>query len=148
MNMGTAVAAASSRRNSRGLTLIEILLILAILGILMALAFPGLSAYIQQLRFQEGVRTFSESLLRARDTATNTSAAVRFEANGGTITWVDVVAGNTLGSASLPNGVTVASNVQVVLSGRGLPPGQVQFPLTNGTLETTVWLLPTGAILR
>ena|SRR5690554_1609573 len=137
-------------RRERGLTLIEILLILAVLGILLAIAAPNLNAYLQHLRFQEGVRTLSESVLTARDTATSQSIAVRIQAAGDQLTWHDASAGTQLGRITLPNGVTVLNTVSVNLSGRGLPPGQTVFRMASndGSRTSDVYLLPTGAILR
>ncbi len=137
-------------RRERGLTLIEILLILAVLGILLAIAAPNLNAYLQHLRFQEGVRTLSENVLSARDTATSQSIAVRIQAAGDQLTWRDAATGTQLGRITLPHGVTVVNSVSVDLSGRGLPPGQTIFAMasSDGSRTSDVYLLPTGAILR
>ncbi len=126
--------------------MIEVLIVIGILGILIAIAAPNLTGYIQQLRFNEGVRTFSESLLQARDSATRSSLTVRFVATGDTVRWFD---GDVqLGSARLPNGTAVEGTTTVELSGRGLPMGQTQFQLSDANHTGNVWLLPTGAILR
>lgn len=128
--------------------MIEILIVIGILGILLAIAAPNLTGYVQQLRFNEGVRTFSESLLQARDSATRGSLAVRFVADGDAVRWFDEVSDVQLGSASLPNGTVVESTTTVSLSGRGLPIGQTEFRLSDANHTGSVWLLPTGAILR
>ncbi len=135
-------------KGSKGLTLIEILLVLAVLGILLGLAAPSLNAYITQLRFNEAARTLSEAVLRARDTASSTSIGVRIEADGDTVRWVDDVSNAELGRISLPNNVTLDARRTAVLSGRGLPQGQVEFPLSSAGVSGSVFLLPTGAILR
>lgn len=136
------------RRAAPGLTMIEILIVLGILAVLLAIAAPNLMGYVQRLRFQEGVRTFSESVLQARDTATRGSLAVRLEAGGGSVSWFDHAAGVQLGQVSLPHGTEVAESVTVVLSGRGLPLAQAEFELRDERHDARVWLLPTGAILR
>src|SRR5690554_8074375 len=84
---GTTVNDAPRIRS--GMTLIEILIVLGILGILLALAAPSLGGYIQRLRFNESARTFSEALLQARDTATRNSMGVRVVAASDAITWFD-----------------------------------------------------------
>ena len=120
---------------------------IGILGILLALAGPNLTGYVQRLRFNESTRTFSEALLQARDTATRGSIGVTFEAEGGSAEWVDE-AGNRLGGVSLPHEVELETPVTVRFSGRGLPLAQAQFGLSNSRFDSDVWLLPTGAILR
>ena len=141
-------AVTTETRKTAGLTLIEMLIIIGILGILLAIAAPNLTGYVQQLRFNEGVRTFSESLLQARDSATRSSIGVRFVASGDTVRWYDEVSAVQLGSALLPNGTVVEAPTTVELSGRGLPIGQTEFQLSDANHSGSVWLLPTGAILR
>jgi Tfp pilus assembly protein FimT len=127
----------------------EVLIVLGVLGILLALSAPALTGYIQRLRFQEGVRAFSENLLRARDTATSRSLTVRVSASGSQLTWYDEEGNSVLGSTTLPNNTRLAAeHDSVLISGRGLPLGQTAFSLTDGTRTASVWLLPTGAILR
>ena len=128
--------------------MIEMLLVLGVLAILLAIAAPMLNGYVQRLRFNEGARTFSEALLRARDTATRNSVAVRLEAQDDTVRWLDNVSGAELGSSNLPNGVTLETDGTVVMSGRGLPIAQAEFQLSDNNHSGSVWLLPTGAILR
>ena len=135
-------------RRSAGMTLIEVLIVLGILGILLALAAPSLTNYVQRLRFNESVRTFSESLLRARDTATRSSVAVEVVAAGGTVTWSNAATGAQLGRSEIPNGATLDSDTTIEFSGRGLPVRQVEFVLSDANHSGSVWLLPTGAILR
>ncbi len=135
-------------RRDAGISLIEILIVLGILGILLALAAPSLGGYIQRLRFNESARTFSEALLQARDTATRNSMAVRVVAADGAITWFDQAEGSQLGRAALPNEVQVEESVTVNFSGRGLPLAQAEFRLANNRHSGSIWLLPTGAILR
>ena len=148
MPSGQVTAVNDPGHHNGGITLIEILIVLGILGILLALAAPNLSGYIQRLRFQESVRTFSESLLQARDTATRSSIGVRVVASNDSITWFDHDANVQLGRATLPNGVTLVEAATVQLSGRGLPLAQAEFQLSNDRHSGSVWLLPTGAILR
>lgn len=138
----------NDRRRTPGLTVIEVLIILAILGILLALAAPNLLGYVQRLRFQEGLRTFSESVVQARDTATRGSLAVRLEADGEQVSWFDDAAGLRLGQVRLPHGTELVTPVTVLISGRGLPLNQVEFDLADDRHSGTVWLLPTGAVLR
>lgn len=135
-------------RRRRGFTMIEVLIVIGILAVLLAIAAPMLGGYIQRLRFNEGARTFSEAVLRARDTATRNSIAVRLEAAADTVSWFDQVSGAALGSVSLPNGVAVTDSVTVFMSGRGLPLNQAEFQLADSNHSGSVWLLPTGAILR
>src|SRR5690554_5970194 len=125
-------------RKATGITLIEILIVLGILGILLALAAPNLTSYVQRLRFNESIRTFSESLLRARDTATRGSMAVEVVASGDSLTWTDVSAGSQLGTTTLPNGATLDSTVTVEFSGRGLPQNQAEFIISDSNHSSSV----------
>lgn len=135
-------------RRLAGFTLIEMLIVLGVLGIMFAFAAPSLNGYLQQLRFREGVRTFSEHLLQARDTASKDSLTVRVHASGAELTWYDADSDALLGRTELPNNTALESSVTVLLSGRGLPLQQARFDLSDGHRSSSVWLLPTGAILR
>ncbi len=136
-------------RGALGLTLIEILLILAILGILFALAYPALNRFVQTSRFQQSVRVFEEGLVSARDIATRQSTPVRLVADGDTVAWFDATSGALMSSRSLPFGTRhEGSAAEVLFSGRGLPITQARFDLRRNDDAASVFLLPTGAIVR
>lgn len=131
------------------MTLIEVVIVLAVIGVLFAVAAPQLNRFIQASRFDQGVKVFQQGLTTARDAASTQSKPVRFEASGGSVTWTDATANVQMGSSTLPFGTTVAAGAPTVLfSGRGLPEVQAVFGLQRGGLTATVYLLPTGAIIR
>lgn len=132
-----------------GFTVIEILLVLAVLGILMAIAFPSLNRYVQSSRFQQGVKVFEDALVTARDTATRTSSPIDFEVDGQNVTWSDVASSEQLSSSELPFGISIEGGARSFeISGRGMPQVQERFDLSNETFSASVYLLPTGAVLR
>jgi len=66
---GGLLSRAAGRRNSRGFTLIEILIVVVILGILAAIVFPELSSASRQARegvLKDDIRFMREQILRYR----------------------------------------------------------------------------------
>lgn len=137
------------RRERSGFTLVEVLLVLAIIGILLGVGMPSFQRYIQTARFQQSVRVFVDALIIARDTATRESTPVSVEAAGSVVRWYYVGDSTPISTSSIPFGTTLLGGpVEVLISGRGMPQTQVTFSLVSGDYSSSVFLLPTGAVLR
>ncbi len=67
------------RRCARGLTLIELLVALSILGLLMVMAAPGLSEWLANARLRNAAEALSASLQAAKGEAVARNARVRFQ---------------------------------------------------------------------
>ncbi|GGL79268.1 hypothetical protein GCM10010840_16420 [Deinococcus aerolatus] len=68
--------------NTRGFTLLEVLTVIAVLGILMAIATPSYLAYLQRLTVQQGVQQFARDVDRARSQARRTNSCRIFSVVG------------------------------------------------------------------
>jgi prepilin-type N-terminal cleavage/methylation domain-containing protein len=70
------------RMNSRGFTLMELMLVVAILGILAALAAPTLISYIQTTALQAGTRELASAINAGRQLAIARNTTVCVEVTG------------------------------------------------------------------
>jgi prepilin-type N-terminal cleavage/methylation domain-containing protein len=133
----------------KGFTLIEMLLVLAVLGILMGISGFLLSGYLRQQRLNEATRTFGETLRRVAELATGESQGYQVSVSGNTVSWKLSVAPTTSQSQTLPNGVTFTSPAATFdFTGRGILAGTGQrFTLSLAGKERTVYLAPTGAVM-
>lgn len=150
----------------RGFSLLELLVVVAVLGILLAITALGSRGYIEQLRFNEASATFKTTLERVRDEARNQSQPVVIQLSGSTLRWgtpsTGLAAGpvsvtlsgsaidEELGRVTLPNGVeaTGSPSSTVMLSGRGQPFNQTVYTVAKGKRNRTLTLLVTGKVLE
>jgi prepilin-type N-terminal cleavage/methylation domain-containing protein len=134
----------------RGFSLLEILAVLAILGILLGISGFLFSGVIQRQRLNEATRTFGESLRLVSETAITKSQTVTALIKSDGVTWQDE--DSKVGSKSLPYGATLKAiapdtfPLTVTFSGRGLPVEGHKFILELNNRARQVNLLPTGAV--
>jgi type IV fimbrial biogenesis protein FimT len=110
----------------RGFTMIELMITLAVLGILFAVGFPSMSAWLQNSQIRTAAEGGLNGLQLARAEAVRRNAGVQlaFDANGG---WTaNVVAGGEViqtrpadGSASVAVAFSPASANTVTFNGLG-----------------------------
>jgi prepilin-type N-terminal cleavage/methylation domain-containing protein len=130
----------------QGFSLIEILVVLAVLGILLGMSGLFLNSYLQRQRLNEATRTLGESLRRASETAVTSSEEVVATISNTEIRWVDE--SNKVGVQSLPTGATIPGTpIIVTFSGRGLPQLGQPFKVQLNGKERNLYLLPTGAVM-
>jgi prepilin-type N-terminal cleavage/methylation domain-containing protein len=131
-----------------GFTLLEMLVVLAVLAILLGIAGLTLSGYIRNLRLTETARTFGEALQRARELALTRSEIVTVTVDGADLTWTGE--GGTTVTQTLPYGASVtnpANPADLVFSGRGLPQTGQLFTLELYEQTRQVFVSPTGAVM-
>jgi prepilin-type N-terminal cleavage/methylation domain-containing protein len=141
-----------SKNSLSGFTLMELLIVVAILGVLLSLSTWSLNGYIQRLRLEEGSRVAGSALQRVGEIAIKRNQTLRLTVlNQNEFVWSTQSDNVELGRSRLPNNVIVSNqnpNGAIVFSGRGLPQQQYSFTLTRNDLSQQVTLLPTGLVLQ
>lgn len=135
----------------QGFTLLEMLVVLAILGILLALAAPGLLGYINNVRANEAAATLAAGLRQAGGAALARSETITVSVTDGahTISWKGATDAAAI-TQPLPHnaavtGVTPAGTI--TFSGRGLPTEQYTVQLKARDVTRTVVVLVTGKVV-
>ena len=137
----------------KGFTLLEILIVVAIIGILLAVSSVGLQGYIQQLRLNEATSEVKQTLKRVLDEAVTQSREMRISvsSDSSAIVWeTKPVLGSwqEAGRETLPNSASVSvGGGAVVINGRGLPEQQRQFQVTRNEKSRMVTLLTSGLVI-
>ena len=141
-------------RTKKGLSILELMGVVAILATLLAVGGITLSSYMRQLRINEATRVVSDTLARVRDDALRQSRQLRLDETyltNGILLWR---AGDTeVARITLPPGTVISSvNKQlpaqpITFLGRGLASQQVQFTIKRGKLERSIILFPTGLVM-
>jgi prepilin-type N-terminal cleavage/methylation domain-containing protein len=143
--------------DNRGFTLAELLVLVAVIGIITAVSAPALVTYWRSATLKAGARELAATLNMGRSVAVsqNTSVCVKQSANK--VQFVKDVTGACLGGTvwtgpgtdgggwfRLQNSVRVISNPQVVFNylGAATTAGTytVQNPVNNATMSVTVSL--------
>ena len=133
-----------------GFSLIEILVVIAILGILLSIGAFNLNTYTQQQRLNEAARTLGETLRQIGHDAMNESQEMILSqtTNQNQLSWQDETA--TSFQQILPYNITVSAQVpagNITFTGRGFPVLGYSFTLTLNSKTKVVNLLPTGAVI-
>lgn len=124
----------------RGFTITELMVVLAIVGVLTVIATPNLSRWSTSIRMESATREIASTLQLARTRAITQNASIRITFDTSANTYqlqqrdsVDTTKWNNIESAKkLPNGVqlvSVSGNPITFQSGRGST-----FPGNNGTI--------------
>lgn len=122
------------RRAVRGLTLVELMVTVAIGGILMMAGMPYLGDYLNNSRMREAGNSALSSALFAQSEAIKRNGRVRLVIDGSTVQVIDRVGlaatadGTVLRTLTLPDGVRLASATAVDFGseGRTWPTGTTQ----------------------
>ena len=135
-----------------GVTLVEILVVLAIMGIFLLIGVPAVGNYIRAARVRTAADTLVNDLLSARSVAVTTrqnrSLTLDTGVPAGSYNWVDVK-GRTI-SRILPDGVTVdtATNFPVTFTSLGGLTGSPATCTVRGRVSTArshVYTVTVGA---
>jgi prepilin-type N-terminal cleavage/methylation domain-containing protein len=137
-------------KRTKGLSLTEMLAVLAVLGILLGISGFLLNGVIQRQRLNEATRTFGETLRRISETAVTKSQQVTATVTSSGISWSDE--NGVVTTASLPYQATIAGAATttlpatIIYTGRGLPTTFHRFTVSLNSQNRRVNLLTTGAV--
>ena len=97
---------------SRGFTLLELLVVIAVAGILASLALPSFREYMGMQRIRAAAFDVSAAILAARSEAIKRNASVTMVQAGGNWKngWTIVSAGNTLGTQGAFSGLVITNS--------------------------------------
>ena len=105
-----------SHRRNRGVTLIELLITITIVGILAAAALPSFSSFVAQQRIKTASFDMMSMLILARSEAIKRNASVAITPTGGNWQngWTVTVGATTLSQQATLNGLTVSCKSSTV----------------------------------
>lgn len=145
---------ANKTTRTKGVTLLEMLIVIAVIGLITALAGVGFNRYLQTVRLNEATRVVGDTLRRVSDQAITESRrlvvkAADISSDGAEIVWYadDEVVGRQV----LPVGAEVTAvtpGQDISFMGRGLPERGAVLTVTRGEQSRDVRLLPTGMVVR
>lgn len=155
----------NSRRSVAGFTLVEVIVVIAIFGILAAIGFPTLMKWVPNYRLKAAAQEMYGNLQKAKMDAikTNSKVTIKFTpdaacspSGGGGYTFKNDESNQVIASATFSNGICLSSSTFSASSDgfdpRGLPKDLSGFPknvkLKNPRIDRTYTISQTlsGAI--
>lgn len=144
----------SAKRLLLGFSLIELLLVLAVLSIILSIGALNFVSYLQRLRLNEAVVEVAETLQRMSQDAARNNLKVTLDESMLPESRLRWFAGTELlGEELLPKGTRLSlinrpSVESLDFSSRGLPYRQLTFEVERSGLSGRVVLLPTGMVIH
>lgn len=143
-----------SAKGRTGISLVELLVVLAVLSVMLSLGSLNFAGYLRQLRLNEATTEVAETLRRMSNDATRNNLKVTLDEGALSENHLRWLAGTeVLGEQSLPEGTTVRlvnrpRVERLDFSSRGLPYRQLTFEVKRSGLSGRVVLLPTGMVIQ
>jgi len=129
-------------KNNQGFTLIELMIVVAIIGILAAVAIPMYSDYVHRAHISEGLTLSSEAKAKVMEYYLSNNS---FPADNPTANLAGTITGNAVSSVTIISGqVVITYNDKTGVSGETLilspttAAGSVQWNCKGGTLISTL----------
>jgi type IV fimbrial biogenesis protein FimT len=120
--------------SSYGFTVLELLVVMALMSIVTALAIPSLSSTREQLTVNEATQKIAATLAEVRAEAVRVKSKISISFSSTGLTWDTYQDGTTDGTLKLPKGVIWSGSTPATFSFDGL--GLV--PSISGTQSITV----------
>jgi prepilin-type N-terminal cleavage/methylation domain-containing protein len=130
----------------RGYTLVEMMIVVAIVGLLAAIAVPAFSGYLKRSRLQGSRNELMADIYYARSMAISRRNTFRIVFAAGQYQVVNTADGTVARTRTAPPGITFASTGDPNLYAWGLADAVDITVGGGGAGYTTLNLLPTGSI--
>ncbi len=135
------------KTQTKGFSLIELLLVMAVLGVLLAIAGLNFNKFIKTQKLQEATSTLAENLRQAGNQARLESRELRIKSTSSSLSWDYGTDASLFKNQALPHSAVLSPVTTVKFSGRGLPTTAATFTVTLYGNSKNVYLLPTGAVI-
>lgn len=132
-----------SSRSSRGLTMVELLAGLAVVGIVAAIAVPSLAAMFERIRLSGAANELSADLQLARSESVRRRAGVRLASLSDGSGYQILSGDESLKDVVFPSGLTVSTGIEVNFDPMRATTSPVAIDLSNGagTMRAGVGLM-------
>lgn len=137
-----------AKTKQQGFTLVEILLVIAVLSILLGIGAFNLNRYLQATRLNEASKVMGETLRRVSELAITESQRITVTIGTDSISWKEEATNLSRGNETLPYAAQISDKTSSTLTftGRGLPLKDENFGISLGSKSKKVYLFVTGAV--
>jgi Tfp pilus assembly protein FimT len=135
-------------RNNRGITVMELMVVIGVAATVMAIAMPNFLSMLPRLRLSDAARQIATDLqqIRMRAIAQNIPHQIAFSTSTYVLQRCNGACTNDSGNIELPPGITVTTPVAAQFEPRGTAAAAATIALSNGSSSTWVCVRAVGRI--